>query len=773
MQRDSGLDRRQFVIRALGAMTGAWLALESRELSAVERLDAGEPVQPLPLRVSAWLTLRPDGSIVVQVHKAEMGQGVLTALPMLIAEELGLPLSKVVAELAPAADEFRDERGNQTTGYSSSVRTSYLPFRTLGATAREMLVNAAAHEWRVDAARLRVRDGEVFDPVQPARRASYGALLETARILPVPRAPRLKDPAQFRLLGTRPTRLDTPSRVDGSAIFATDVTLPGMLVAVVARPPGFEGMLIEYDDSAALAVPGVIAVRNLPMGLAVIANSFWAAERGRAALQLTWEAGPNGARDSALHQRELALPLDSSGQTARAVGDMERLRRTRDAQHRWLRADYYAPFLAHAALEPLATTVWFHDGICELWVGTQAPSRAQDAAAAAAGLPRSRIKVNCLPIGGSFGRRGERDFVTEAVTLARTTPSTPIKVMWSRADDIRHDFYRPASAHRLEACLSDERGLLGLAHRMAAPSIARRRVPEMLARGADHLMAQGSDDMLYDIPNLQVECHEVDLGVPVGFWRSVGHSYNGFVIESFIDEIALALQRDPLDFRLQLLQRDPRMQRVLRTAAAAAGWGRKLPAGSGLGIAAMMSYGTRVALVAEVAVEGSTWSARRVWCAVDCGSVVHPGLVEQQIQGGIVYGLTAAMYGEITFEGGAVKQANFNDYPLLTMASMPRIQVRIVPSDEAPSGTGEPSTPVIAPAIANALFAASGERLRRMPLVLPPPPPPTELPTEPSSGAPPAGETSPPASAPPSPLPLPATPTPTAGLSLRPAADGR
>ncbi|MBU6377052.1 MAG: molybdopterin-dependent oxidoreductase [Gammaproteobacteria bacterium] len=733
MQRQLALDRRQFIVRALGTGAGAWLALEAPQASAVEQLDAGQPLEPVALRVSAWLTLQTDGSILVQVHKAEMGQGVLTALPMLIAEELGLPISRVTAVLAPAADEFRDERGNQTTGYSSSVRTSYLPFRTLGATARELLVNAAAQEWQVDAARLRVRDGSVVDPAKPGRQASFVELLETARLLPVPTSPRLKDPAQFRLLGTRPTRLDTPSRVDGSALFGIDMQLPGMRVAVVARPPTFDGVLIDFDDSAALAIPGVIAVRALRMGVVVIAETFWAAERGRAALKLGWQAGANGSRDSALHERELTLPLATAGQPARAEGDFEKLRAAGGEDQRWLSADYFAPFLAHAALEPLSATVWFHDGICEIWVGTQAPSRVQDAAAATAGLPRSRVKVNCLPIGGSFGRRGERDYIVEAVTVASSMPSIPLKLVWSRTDDLRGDYYRPASAHRLEACLGGKGELLALSHRMAAPSVARRRVPEMLVRGPDHLMAQGSDDMLYEVPNLRVDYHEVDLGVPVGFWRSVGHSYNGFVVEGFIDELAVAAGRDPLEFRLALLRKDPRMQRVIRSAAAAAGWGRKPAAGTGLGIAAMLSYGTRVALVAEVGVVEGVWSVRRVWCAVDCGSVVHPGIVEQQMQGGIVFGLTAAMYGEITFEAGKVKQSNFHDYPLLAMAAMPRIQVRIIPSDEPPSGVGEPSTPLIAPAVANALFAATGQRLRRLPLVLAPMP---AAPAEPPAEAP-------------------------------------
>jgi len=720
MQRQNGTDRRQFMIRAAGAASGAWLALELPVAEAIERQDAGLPLPPTAWRSSAWLTMQPDGLILVTVHKAEMGQGVLTALPMLIAEELALPMSRVAAVLAPAADEFRDERGNQSTGYSSSIRTSYLPFRTLGATARELLLVAAAHEWQADPTRLRVQDGYVVDPANSARRVPFSALLETARTLAVPVKPTLKDSLQFRLLGTRPTRLDTPSKIDGSAVFGIDFKLPGMKVAVLERTPTFDGVLSDVDDAAALAIPGVVSVRVLPVGVAVIADSFWAAQRGRAALKIDWDPGANEAQNSAQHERALTGPMPDQGHPARVRGDVDRLRR--DPENRWLVADYFAPFLAHAALEPIATTVWFHDGLCEIWVGTQAPLRAQDAAMKVTGLPRERVKVNCLQIGGSFGRRGERDYITEAVTVARSMPATPIKLMWSREDDMRADFYRPASAHRVAGCVNPQGELVGLAHRVVAPSVARRRAPEMLTTAHDFLLTQGSDDSLYDIPHLRVDYHELDLGVPVGFWRSVGHSYNVFVIESFIDEVAVLAKRDPVDLRLELLRNDPRMLRVLRAAAAAAGWGRKLGAGMGLGIACSKSYETRVAVVAEINVEGASWRATRLWCAVDCGSVVHPGQVEQQIQGGLVFGLTAAMYGEITFDKGAVKQANFDAYPLLAMSAMPRIAVQLMASDESPTGVGEPATPVIAPAVANALFATSGQRLRRMPLKLKKPP---------------------------------------------------
>ena len=720
MQRKSTTDRRQFMIRAAGAASGAWLALDLSVAGALERQAAGPSSSPSAWRSSAWLTMQTDGSILVTVHKAEMGQGVLTALPMLIAEELSLPMSRVAAALAPAADEFRDEGGNQSTGYSSSIRTSYLPFRTLGATARELLVAAAAREWQVDPARLRVQDGNVVDPANDARRVPFSQLLASARTLPVPAKPALKDSLQCRLLGTRPMRLDTPSKVDGSAVFGIDFKLPGMKVAVLERTPTFDGVLSDVDDTAALAIPGVVSVRVLPLGVAVIADSFWAAQRGRAALKIDWDPGANEVQNSAQHERELTGLMTDQGRPARVLGDVDGLRR--DAGNRWLVADYFAPFLAHAALEPLATTVWFHDGLCEIWVGTQAPSRAQDAAMKVTGLPRERVRVNCLQIGGSFGRRGERDYITEAVTVARGVPSTPIKLMWSREDEMRADFYRPASAHRVVGCINPRGELIGLAHRVVAPSVARRRAPEMLTTGHDFLMTQGSDDSLYEIPHLRVDYHELDLGVPVGFWRSVGHSYNVFVIESLIDEMASLAKRDSLDLRLELLRNDPRMLRVLRAAAAVAGWGRNPGVGIGLGIACSKSYETRVAVVAQVKVEGASWRADRLWCAVDCGSVVHPGQVEQQIKGGLVFGLTAALYGEITFDKGAVKQANFDGYPLLAMSAMPRIEVQLIASDAAPTGVGEPATPVIAPAVANALFAASGQRLRRLPLRLKEPP---------------------------------------------------
>jgi CO/xanthine dehydrogenase Mo-binding subunit len=458
----------------------------------------------------------------VQVHKSEMGQGVLTALPMLVAEELRLPFERVRCELAPGAVRFRDARGNQTTGYSNSVIAAFGPFRSLGAAAREMLVAAAAARWGVEAAVLEARDGVVLDPRNAARRATYAQLPDDARRQPVPAAPALTPRADWRLLGRAVPRVDTPSKVDGSARFGWDVRLAGMRYAMVARCPAHGGRPRHVDDAQALRVGGVERVLRIGTGVVVVGCSAWSVRRGRDALQVEWEVGAGGARDSRSHERELVAALARDGVEARRAGDPGRARSAGGG--RWIEADYYAPFLAHAAMEPLACTVQVRADRCDVWLGTQAPSRAQNWAAQLTGPPLEQVHVHTLQIGGAFGRRGEWDFVVEAVETARQLDG-PVQLLWSREDDMRHDFYRPASAHRLAGRIGAGGALEVLTHRIAAPSIARRRSPEMLASGTDFLLTQGSSDLLYEIPQLRVDYHEVDLGVPVGFWRSVGHSY--------------------------------------------------------------------------------------------------------------------------------------------------------------------------------------------------------------------------------------------------------
>ncbi len=716
------MQRREFLVISAGSASAALLALvegASGEASAgMQRANAAEngAVPPAPLPVTAWLTLRADGSALVLVHKAEMGQGVMTALPMLIAEELDLPFDRVSVELAPGAVAFRDARGNQTTGYSSSVRSSYVPFRTMGAAAREMLLAAAARRWDVDPAALRTERGEVIESnAGAARRVAYGSLLGDLRGMPVPASPRLKDRREFTLLGRGVARVDTPAKIDGSARFGFDTQRPGLRIAVLARPPGPGGRLLRFDARRALALRGVDQVVAVTSGVAVVARDTWTACRARELLDVEWAPGVMNAGDSASHALALRGLLGTVGHDARREGEPERLEAQPSGT--WVRADYWTPFLAHSAMEPLAATAHVQADRCDLWLGTQAPSRAQNWAVQLTGLPLDKVFVHMLPLGGAFGRRGEWDFAVDAIEVA-IGARVPVKVIWTRDDDLRHDFYRPATANRLSARIGAQGRVELLTHRIAASSVARRRSPEMLARGFDFLMTQGSSDQRYAIPHLRVDYHELDLNVPVGFWRSVGHSHTGFALECFIDEVAHAAGRDPLALRLELLAGDARLQNVLRLAAGAAGWGRELAPGTGLGIACMESYGTRIAEVAEVEVVDAQVRVRRVVCAVDCGQTVNPRIVEQQMESGIVYGLSAALHGEITFKDGAVQQSNFHDYAALRIHEMPRIEVIIVPSDAAPGGCGEPSTPVIAPAVGNAIFAACGKRVRSLPIRL-------------------------------------------------------
>ena len=713
------MQRRDFLLQTGAAGTAVLLGVTAGCASSPESPESAAPLASSPrpaasLEFNAWLALEADGRVVVQVHESEMGQGVLTALPMLVAEELDLPFERVEARLAPGALAFRDARGNQTTGYSSSVSGSWLPLRTMGATARLLLLQAAARRWGVDVESLRTEAGRVV-AVGGARSAAYHELLDEARELPIPAQAPLKSAASFRVIGRRIPRVDTPSKVDGTATFGIDVRLPGLRTAVIARCPRFGGQLRRHDPLPALRVPGVERVVAIGSGVAVVARDFWAASRGRDALVVEWQDGASAARSSADHERELVARLSQPGRDARVVGTPDEI--AARSGGRRLCADYWTPFLAHAAMEPLAATAQVADGRCDLWLGTQAPSRAQDWAARLTGLPREQVFVHTLPLGGAFGRRGEWDFVVEAVEVAMAT-GWPVKVVWSRADDMRHDFYRPATANRLTARLAGDGGLELLTHRIAAPSVARRRSPEMLERGHDFLMTQGSSDHTYAIAHQRIDYHEVDLGVPVGFWRSVGHSHNGFALECFVDEIAQAADVDPFQWRRARLAEDERLRYVLEWAARESRWGEPLPRGEGRGIACMESYGTRVALVAQVRVVDAQIVVTRITCAVDCGQTVNPGIVEQQMESGIVYGLSAALHGEITLDGGAVQQSNFHDYAALRLPEMPRIDVHRVASDAAPGGCGEPATPLVAPAVCNAIHAAIGQRIRRLPIRL-------------------------------------------------------
>ena len=696
--------RREFLIRAgQGLAVGGWLQLG---------VAARSPGAPGHWSVHAMLELDTRGQVTIRIAKSEMGQGVLTALPMLICEELDVPFAAVRAELAPGALAFRDERGNQATGYSSSVSSSFLPLRQLGATARQMLLQVAASRWNQPLNVLTTDAGYVRNTLT-GQRLAYGELIDSARSLPVPAGVALKPPDRWRLLGREQPRVDTSAKVDGSAQYGIDVSRPNMLVGVVARAPLPSMKPVRIDARRALRIRGVVRVQPITSGIAVLARNFHAAQKGRDALVVTWPKVPAGGNDTAALRQRLTAALTMPGVSARApVGAMP-VR----PDDRVLDVSYATPFLAHAALEPLACTAEVRPDRCDIWVGTQAPSRAQNWGAEITGLPLPQVFVHTQLIGGAFGRRGEWDFVVDAVEAAKES-QVPVKIIWTRADDMRHDFYRPMTANKMSGRVSADGQWLSYRHQLAASSIARRRSPDMLKSGTDFLMTQGSSDLHYDISDLSMDYREVDLGVPVGFWRSVGHSHNGFVAESFVDELAVLARRDPLEFRLANLKKEPRMRTVLEKAAAAAGWHQPRAPGTALGIACMKAYGTYVAEVAAVRLVQGQPSVSAVWCAVDCGVAVNPLIVRQQMESGIIFGLSAALAGEITHAGGAVVQSNFHDYPPLRIHEAPRISVEIVASSESPGGCGEPATPVIAPAVANAIYALTGQRLRSLPLRL-------------------------------------------------------
>jgi isoquinoline 1-oxidoreductase beta subunit len=552
----------------------------------------------------------------------------------------------------------------------------------------------------------------VFHPASD-RVLHYGELVSKAAEQPVPKEPVLKSPEQFRLIGTSIPRLDTPAKVSGKAEFGMDVRLPGMLTAAVARCPTFGGHLIDFDSTGAQAVSGVRSVLRIRSGVAVVADSFWAALRGREALRIHWEDGPKAPLASADIAREYASAARKRGAVARSEGDTAAA--LAGAAKR-IEAVYRVPFLAHSPMEPMNCTADVSGDRCVIWAPTQCQTGAKATAVEITGLPTETVEVHTTFLGGGFGRRFEQDFVAEAVEVSKEM-GLPVKVGWSREDDIRHDFYRPATHNVLSAGLDGRGRPVAWTNRIVGPSILQRTSPDSIRDGIDRFSIQGADNLRYSVPNIRVEYVMKDLGVPVGFWRSLGYSQNVFVTECFLDEIAVAGGNDPYELRIDLLDRSPRLRAVLETAAEAAGWNTRTRRGMHRGIAAHAAAGSYVAQVAEVSVaKGGRVTVHKVVCAVDCGIVINPDIVEAQMHSGIVFGLTAALHGEITVKDGQVVQSNIHDYPLLRMDEMPEIDVHIVSNGRAPGGVGELATPPIAPAVANAVFAATGRPVRELPI---------------------------------------------------------
>jgi isoquinoline 1-oxidoreductase beta subunit len=703
------LSRRRFL--ATSALAGGGLVL-GVYVPALARQPG--PARGATFAPNAFVRIGADDTVTVLVNHSEMGQGSYTSLPMLVAEELDADWKTVRAVAAPVAPEYNHSQyGIQMVGGSTSVRSEWERLRHAGAAARAMLVAAAAEMWGVAAPSCRTEAGHV---ISGARRASYGALAERASRLTPPAEVALKDPKDFRIIGRATKRLDTPEKVDGSAIFGIDVALPGMLVAVVARPPVFGGGVKRFDASAAQRVPGVRHVVAIDRGVAIVADGYWAAHQGRLALEVEWDGGPLAALDSAAQREQYAALARAPGAVARRDGDAAA---ALDGAAKKVEATYELPYLAHAPMEPINCAADVRADSCTVWTGTQFQTVDRMAAAQEAGLDPAKVTLHTTLLGGGFGRRAVMDshFVREAVQISKRVQA-PVKVIWSREDDTRGGYYRPAAMHSISAGLDERGDPVAWRQRIVCQSFIAGTPFEsaIIHDGVDETAVEGASDLPYRVPNVTVDWCQAPGGVPTLWWRSVGHSHSAFAVESFVDELAHAAGRDPLDFRRGLLADHPRHAGALALAAEKAGWGQPLSAGRARGVAVHESFGSLVAYVAEVSVDRDGHvRVHRVVGAIDCGRVVNPDTVRAQMESGVVYGLTAALYGEITFAKGRVQQRNFHDYRMLRMHEMPRVESHIVPSTEALGGVGEPCVPPIAPAVANAIFAATGKRLRRLP----------------------------------------------------------
>ncbi len=706
------ISRRDFL--KAGALVGGGLILGTH----IDWAGAAEEAPPKapPLEPNAFVHIAPDDSVTIIVNHSEMGQGVYTSLPMLVNEELDADWKKIKVESAPVAAVYNHTAfGMQMTGGSTSVWSEYDRLRTVGAAARQMLIAAAAAAWKVDRKTCRAEKGKVAH--SSGKSFTYGQLAERAAALPVPANVKLKDASAFKLIGKPTRRLDSPEKVNGAAKFGLDVLLPGMLIAVVARPPVFGGKVKSVDAEKAKAVRGVKGVAEVPSGVAVLASDFWQAKAGRDALNIEWDEGPSAGLSTAGMMEQYAQISKTPGKVAKKIGDVEA---GFVSAAKTISAEYTVPYLAHATMEPLNCTVDLRPDSCEIWVGTQFQTVDRNAAATIAGLNPEQVKIHTMFLGGGFGRRANpaSDFVSEAVHIAKAA-KTPVKVIWTREDDTKGGYYRPMWFDSISAGIDQSGTPLVWKHTIVGQSIVAGTPFEkvLVKDGIDNTSVEGAADLPYHIPNLLVYLHTPSINVPVLWWRSVGHSHTAFVVESFLDELAHAAGKDPFEFRKGLLAKHSRHLGVLTLAAEKAGWGKPLPKGRGRGIAVHESFGSYVAEVAEVSVSPKgELRVHKVTCAVDCGRFVNPKTITAQMESGIVFGLSAALHGAITFKDGKVEQSNFHDYPILRLNEMPVVDVHIVKSKEKPGGIGEPGVPPIAPAVANAVFNASGIRLRRLPM---------------------------------------------------------
>jgi isoquinoline 1-oxidoreductase beta subunit len=704
------VNRRQFLksSAALGGalVIGFWLPGKGGRAFAQPQVQRTSPP-------NAFLRVDKDGTCTVFVKHLEFGQGVTTSLPMLVAEELECDWTKVRYALAPANPVYAHTAfGMQMTGGSSSVWNSWEQLRTVGAQARTMLMQAAADQWKVKLADVRAEKGFVIGP--GGKKLAYGQLAEAANKLPVPEKVELKPAKDFKLIGKPTRRIDSLEKVNGKAVFGMDVKVPDLHVAVVLHAPVFGAKVKSFNADKVKNVAGVTHVVELASGVAVVAKNFWSAKVGRDELAVEWDLGPNAQLSTEGLRKQFGELAKTAGKSAKKAGDSASIA----SAPKKIVAEYEVPFLAHAAMEPLNCTVALQGDGAEIWVGSQFQGVDQPAAAKVLGLDPAKVKLNTVLAGGGFGRRANpaSDYVIEACEIAKKV-KVPVKVVWTREDDIKGGYYRPMYVHRVQAALDAGGRLASWQHVIVGPSIVGGTPFEamMVKDGIDPTSVEGVGDMPYEIPNLDVSLHTVATGVPVLWWRSVGHSHTGFVVETMIDEAAKAAGKDPVEFRRAMLTKHPRVLKTLDLAASKAGWGSALPQGRARGIAVVESFGSVCAQVAEVSLEGGAPKVHRVVAALDCGLVVNPLTVEAQVQSAIAFGLSAALFGKITFKDGRVEQSNFHDYPVLRMAEMPKVEVHLVPGGEKPTGVGEPGTPPIAPAVANALFALTGKMARVLP----------------------------------------------------------
>jgi isoquinoline 1-oxidoreductase subunit beta len=705
---DTALSRRKF-LASTGALGGGLVLSLSLPFGQSEAAASGDFVP------NAFIRIGGDGQVVLTMPYVEMGQGTYTSIPMLIAEELEVNLKQVRLEHAPPNEKLYANPllGVQATGNSNAMRGGWKPLREAGATARIMLVAAAAKRWSVDPKSCRAQEGEVVHEAT-SRRLKYGEIAAEAAQMAVPESVMLKGPQDFKLIGTPAKRLDVSGKVNGTAHYGIDARPPGVKIATLAQSPVFGGRLKSLDDTAAKAVKGVRQIVRLDDAVAVVADHMGAAKKGLEALKIEWDDGPHAGLSSEMVGRELEQATLGSGAVAQNIGDADKA--IAGAVTR-VEAAYHLPFLAHATMEPMNCTVHFRKGACEIWIGTQAIARVQTMAAEAAGLTPEKVIVHNHLIGGGFGRRLEADCAARAVQIAKHVDG-PVKVVWTREEDIQHDMYRPYWFDRISAGLDGQGRPVAWKNRFAGPSVIARWLPPGFKDGLDPDSTEGAIDLVYDVPNFHVQFTRVEPpGIPTGFWRSVGPSHNVFVTESFIDELAATAKQDAVAYRRALLGKSPRARTVLDLAAEKSGWGQALPKGRGRGVALQFVFGSYMAQVAEVEVskEGNV-RVHRVVCAMDCGTVINPDTVQAQLQSGVIFGTTAALYGEITLKNGRVEQTNFDTYQMLRMNEAPAIDVHIVKSAEPPGGMGETGTSLIVPAIANAIFAATGKRLRKMPV---------------------------------------------------------